>query len=146
MSQPAFHALLNGTAAVLLSLGWLAIRGAGPWRGRGRQVVAHRNLMLAALAVSAVFLASYLHYHHRVGSVPYNGTGALRALYFAVLVPHVVLAALMVPMIAVTLVHALRGRLERHRRWARWTLPVWLYVSVTGVVVYLMLYAWAPGA
>jgi uncharacterized membrane protein YozB (DUF420 family) len=141
MTQPAFHALLNGTAAVLLCLGWLAIRGAGPWAGAGPQPKTHRNLMLAALGVSAVFLASYLEYHARVGSVPFRGTGALRTLYLVVLVPHIILAGLMVPMIAVTLVHALRGRLDRHRRWARWTLPIWLYVSVTGVVVWFMNYA-----
>ena len=140
MSQPAFHALLNFTAAVLLCLGWLAIRGRGPWAAGGRRPTTHRNLMLSAFAVSTVFLASYLDYHARVGSVPFRGTGALRTIYFLVLVPHIILAAVMVPLILVTLVLALRGRLERHRRWARWTLPIWLYVSVTGVVVWFMDY------
>ncbi len=145
MSQPAFHATLNALAAVLLCLGWMAIRGVGPWAAGGRRPTTHRNLMLAAFGVSTVFLASYLEYHARVGSVPFWGTGALRTLYLVVLVPHIVLAAVMVPLILVTLVHALRGRLDRHRVWARWTLPIWLYVSVTGVLVYVMNYAMAPG-
>ncbi|HTE06211.1 MAG TPA: DUF420 domain-containing protein, partial [Planctomycetota bacterium] len=136
-----FHAALNFTSAVLLCLGWMAIRGRGPWAAGGRRITVHRNLMLAAFGVSSVFLASYLQYHARVGSVPFRGMGALRTLYFAVLVPHVILAAVMVPLIVVTLVHAFRGRLDRHRRWARWTLPIWLYVSVTGVLVWYMNYA-----
>jgi uncharacterized membrane protein YozB (DUF420 family) len=143
VSRPALHALLNGTAALLLLAGWLAIRGRGPW-ARGRSEAAHRNLMLAALGVSTVFLVSYLEYHARVGSVRFWGAGWLRTLYLAVLVPHTILAALMVPAIAVTLVLALRGRFARHRVWARWTFPVWLYVSVTGVLVYVLLYALAP--
>lgn len=145
MTQPALHALLNGTAAVLLTLGWLAITGRGPWRG-GRSEGAHKGLMLAAVTASAVFLASYLHYHNRVGSVPFWGEGWLRTVYFIVLVPHIVLAALMVPPIVILLLAALRGRLERHVRLARWTLPVWLYVSVTGVVIYWMLYRMGPEA
>lgn len=142
--QPALHAVLNGTAAVLLSLGWLAIAGKGPFARRGRNERLHKCFMLAAVSVSALFLVSYLDYHAAVGSVPYTGTGWLRTLYFLVLVPHVVLAAVMVPPILMLLVHAARGRLDRHRRLARWTLPVWLYVSVTGVLVYLMLYRWVP--
>jgi putative membrane protein len=144
VSRPALHALLNGTAALLLSAGWLAIRGRGPWSA-GRSVAAHKRLMLSAFGVSTLFLVSYLDYHRRVGSVAFWGTGWLRALYLAVLVPHTVLATLMVPAILVTLTLALRGRYDRHRAWARWTLPVWLYVSVTGVVVYVMLYVLAPG-
>lgn len=143
MSRPALHALLNGSAALLLLAGWMAIRGRGPWAGR-RDERAHRNLMLAAFGVSTVFLVSYVDYHRRVGSIPFWGTGWLRALYLAVLVPHTILATLMVPAILVTLALALRGRLARHRAWARWTLPVWLYVSVTGVLVYVMLHALAP--
>lgn len=143
MSRPALHALLNGTAALLLTAGWLAIRGKGPW-ARGRSERAHKQLMLSAVAVSALFLASYLEYHQRVGSVRFWGTGWWRTLYLAVLVPHTVLATLMVPAILVTLTLALRGRLQRHRAWARWTLPVWLYVSVTGVLVYVLLYVLAP--
>jgi uncharacterized membrane protein YozB (DUF420 family) len=144
MSRPALHAALNLTAALLLTLGWLAIRGRGPWRARGRRTDTHRNLMLAAFGVSTVFLASYLDYHARVGSVPFWGTGWLRTLYFWVLIPHTILAAVMVPLILTTLVLALRGRLDRHRAWARWTLPIWLYVSVTGVLIWVLLHALRP--
>jgi uncharacterized membrane protein YozB (DUF420 family) len=145
MSRPALHALLNGAAAVLLVLGWMAIRGRGPFARRGRAEVAHKRCMLAAVAVSSVFLASYIQYHLTTDPVLFWGRGAWRALYLAVLVPHVVLAALMVPPIVLLLVHAFAGRLDRHRRLARWTLPVWLYVSVTGVLVYWMLYRLGPG-
>ena len=144
MSQPALHAVLNGTAATLLVLGWCAIRGKGPFAGRGKDERLHRNLMLAAVGVSGVFLASYLHYHERVGHVPFWGTGAIRTVYLAILVPHIILAVAMVPAIVILLVLAFRGRLAGHRRLARWTLPVWLYVSVTGVLVYLMLYRMGP--
>jgi uncharacterized membrane protein YozB (DUF420 family) len=142
--QPPLHALLNGSAAVLLSLGWCAIKGRGPFAARGRDEALHKRLMLGAFAVSTLFLVSYVSYHARVELVPYPGTGWLKALYLAVLVPHVVLAMVMVPAILVLLVFALRGSFERHRRLARWTLPVWLYVSVTGVIVYLMLYPLRP--
>ena len=144
MSQPALHAVLNGTAAVLLCLGWLAIRGRGPFAGRGKQERLHKNLMLAAVAVSAVFLASYLEYHQRVGHVEFWGEGWVYGLYLAILIPHVILAAVMVPPIVILLVLAFRGRFETHRRLARWTLPAWLYVSVTGVIVYVLLYGLAP--
>ena len=144
MSRPALHALLNGTAATLLVIGWAAIRGWGPWRG-GRSEAAHKRLMIAAVAVSAVFLGSYLHYHFTNDPTPFWGEGWIRAVYLVVLVPHVILAALMVPPILLLLVHAARGRLERHKALARWTLPVWLYVSVTGVLVYVMLYRMGPG-
>ncbi len=143
MARPDLHALLNGSAAVLLAAGWLAIRGRGPWAGAPAPR-AHRNLMLAALAVSAVFLVSYVDWHLRVGSVPFWGDGWLRALYFAVLVPHVVLAAVQVPLIALTVTHAARGQLERHRRLARRTLPVWLFVSVSGVVVWWLNFGLRP--
>ena len=129
---PALNALLNGTAAVLLVVGWLLIRS-------GRRE-AHRRVMLAALAVSAAFLASYLVYHFQVGSVRFAGTGAARGVYFAILISHTLLAAAVPVLALVTLVRALRGRFARHRAIARWTLPIWLYVSVTGVVVYWMLY------
>jgi putative membrane protein len=145
MSRPALHALLNATAAVLLVLGWMAIRGKGPFARGGRAERAHKRCMLAALFVSSVFLASYLQYHFTTESVRFWGTGAWRVLYLLVLVPHVVLATLMVPPIVWLLVHALAGRFEQHRRLARWTLPVWLYVSVTGVLVYVMLYRLGPG-
>ena len=100
--------------------------------------------MIAAVVVSAGFLASYLEYHASVGSVAFWGTGWIRTLYFAVLIPHIVLATAMVPPIVILLIHAARGRLDRHKRLARWTLPVWLYVSVTGVIVYFMLYRLGP--
>ena len=96
--------------------------------------------MVAALSVSTLFLASYLYYHYQVGSVPFSGQGWMRPLYFAILIPHVVLAALILPLALLTVTRAVRGDFERHRRIARITLPLWLYVSVTGVVIYFMLY------
>lgn len=129
---PGLNALLNTTSAVLLAAGWALARS-------GRRE-AHRRVMLAALATSALFLASYLVYHAQVGSVRYAGQGPIRTVYFAVLVTHTVLAAAIVPLVMVTLVRALRGRFDAHRRVARYTLPLWAYVSVTGVVVYVMLY------
>lgn len=143
MDRPAFHAALNATAAALLVTGWLAIRGRGPWRA-GRNEDAHRTCMLLALLVSTVFLASYLEYHARVGDVPFWTTGWLRTTYFTVLIPHVVLAVGMLPLIAVTLTRALQGRLADHRRLARWTLPIWLFVSVSGVVVWVLNFALRP--
>jgi uncharacterized membrane protein YozB (DUF420 family) len=129
---PTVNASLNAIAAVLLVIGWVLIR-----RGRVR---AHRAVMLSALACSALFLASYLVYHYQVGSVRFQGTGAIRTLYFSVLLTHTVLAALVPFLAAITLFRALRRHFPRHRAIARWTLPIWLYVSVTGVVVYVMLY------
>jgi uncharacterized membrane protein YozB (DUF420 family) len=129
---PALNALLNTTAAVLLVTGYGLVRA-------GRRE-AHKRVMLAAFLVSVLFLASYLIYHAQVGSVRFRGTGAVRMVYFAVLLTHTVLAALVPPLAGVTLYRAWKGRFDRHRTIARVTLPVWLYVSVTGVVVYLMLY------
>ncbi len=129
---PTVNATLNGIAAVLLVIGWVLIR-----RGRVR---AHRAVMLSALACSVLFLASYLVYHYQVGSVRFQGTGAVRTFYFTVLLTHTVLAALVPFLAAITLFRALRRHFPRHRAIARWTLPIWLYVSVTGVVVYVMLY------
>jgi uncharacterized membrane protein YozB (DUF420 family) len=129
---PTVNAVLNSTSAVLLGFGYHFIRR--------RQVAAHRACMLAAFAVSVLFLVSYLTYHAHVGSVRVSGTGAVRALYLSILVSHSVLAALVPPLAVLTLYRALRGQVDRHRRLARWTLPIWLYVSITGVVVYLMLY------
>ena len=126
------NATLNGLSAVLLVAGYVLIR-----QQRVRQ---HRACMLSAFGTSSLFLISYLFYHAKVGSVPFTGEGAVRTLYFAILISHIVLAALVVPLVIVTLVRALQERFDRHRRIARWTLPIWLYVSVTGVVVYLMLY------
>ena len=128
----ALNALLNATSGVLLTAGYVQIR-------RGR-IEAHRRCMLAACGASALFLISYVIYHLNVGSVPFTGQGGIRVFYFVVLISHVILAALVAPLAIVTLTHALRERFDRHRRIARWTLPVWLYVSVTGIIVYVMLY------
>lgn len=125
-------AVLNLTAAVLLSLGFLFIRQ--------RRIARHRACMLGAFGVSVGFLVTYIVHHLQVGSVPYRGHGAWRALYFAILIPHVMLAAAVVPLAVTTITRALRGRFVQHKRIARWTLPIWLYVSVSGVLVYLMLY------
>jgi len=129
---PALNAVLNTTSAVLLICGYGLIR-------RGRKQ-AHRRVMLAAFAVSILFLTSYLVYHFQVGSVRFQKAGLVRSAYLVVLFTHTVLAAAVPPLAIMTLARGLRGRFDRHRRIARWTLPIWLYVSVTGVVVYLMLY------
>jgi uncharacterized membrane protein YozB (DUF420 family) len=129
---PAFNAVMNATSATLVVTGYLFIR-------RGR-VLAHRACMIAALAASTLFLAGYLTHHARVGSVPFRGTGAVRSLYFAILLTHTILAVVILPLVAVTVARAARGRFDAHARIARVTLPLWLYVSVTGVVVYWMLY------
>ncbi|HXG53314.1 MAG TPA: DUF420 domain-containing protein [candidate division Zixibacteria bacterium] len=130
------NAALNSLSAVFLVAGYYFIRS--------RNVSAHRFCMLAALAASALFLVSYLVYHYRVGSVPFKGEGAIRLVYFAILISHTILAAALVPLVGVTLVRALKERFGAHRRLARWTFPLWLYVSVTGVVVYWMLYRLSP--
>lgn len=129
---PALNATLNALATCCLVAGWLLIR-AGRWR-------AHRAAMVGALVLSAAFLTSYLVYHYHVGSRPFQGQGAIRVFYFVLLITHIVLAAAIVPLVLVTVSRALTRRFDRHRRIARWTLPLWLYVSVTGVVVYVMLY------
>jgi len=131
-SLPAVNAALNATSAVLLLLGFLSIRG--------KRVAAHVICMCAACAVSALFLASYLVYHARVGSVRFTGAGWIRPVYFTLLITHTLLAVAVVPMAVRTLWLASRQRFADHAAFARWTLPVWLYVSVTGVVVYWMLY------
>jgi uncharacterized membrane protein YozB (DUF420 family) len=129
---PSVNAALNATAAVLLVWGYLLIRR--------KQIQTHRKVMLSAFVVSSLFLVCYLVYHFRVGSVHYAKTGAIRAIYFSILGTHTLLAAAVPPLAIVTLSRGLGARFDKHRRIARWTLPVWLYVSVTGVVVYLMLY------
>jgi len=131
-SLPALNAALNSASALLLAAGWLFIRSGN--------VAAHRRCMLAALATSTLFLTSYLIYHYHVGSVPFTGQGWTRRLYFAILISHTSLAVTIVPLVLITLYRALTSRFERHKRIARWTLPLWLYVSVTGVIVYGMLY------
>ena len=129
---PTLNAALNATSAVLLVLGWFLIRR--------RRIEAHRRAMLSAFGCSIVFLVSYLVYHFQVGSVKFQGSGAIRTVYFAILLTHTVLAAAVPFLAVITLSRALARRFDRHRKIARWTLPIWLYVSVTGVVVYGMLY------
>lgn len=129
---PALNAALNTTAAILLITGYRLVRQ--------RRLEAHRKVMLAALSVSVLFLASYLVYHFNVGSVKFQKTGPIRAVYFAILLSHTILAAAVAPMALITVYRAWTKRFDKHRALARITLPVWLYVSVTGVIVYLMLY------
>ena len=128
----AVNASLNFTAAVFL--------GAGYWAIKGKRIAVHRACMIAAFAVSVVFLICYVIYHVQVGSVRYTGQGWLRPLYFSILISHVTLAFTVPVLATVTLVRGLRGNYERHRAVARWAWPIWMYVSVTGVIVYLMLY------
>ncbi|MBI3565310.1 MAG: DUF420 domain-containing protein [Elusimicrobia bacterium] len=131
-SFPPLNASLNGTTAVLLLAGWAAIRS-------GRREL-HRRLMVSAFLVSAAFLACYLWYHAHAGHVAFQRTGAIRTVYLAILLSHTVLAVAVLPVILRALYLAANGRFEEHRRAARWAFPVWLYVSVTGVTVYWMLY------
>jgi len=129
---PALNATLNGIAAALLVTGYVLIRQG--------HVLQHRRVMLAAFGTSALFLVSYLIYHANIGSRQFPGRGSIRAIYFTILITHVTLAAAILPLALITLSRALQSRFDRHMRIARWTLPIWLYVSVTGVIVYLMLY------
>jgi len=129
---PVINATLNGTSAVLLVTAHRMIK-------HGR-MAAHRALMLTAVATSTLFLASYLYYHAHVGSVKFQGQGWSRKVYFTILISHTILAAAIVPLVIITLTRALRERFDRHRAIARWTYPLWLYVSITGVVIYFMLY------
>ena len=129
---PALNATLNATAAAFLIAGYVQIR-----RGHRKN---HERCMLAALATSTAFLASYVVYHAHAGSRPFGGEGAIRIVYFVILGTHIPLAALIVPLALVTAGRGLRSQFDRHVRIARWTLPQWLYVSVTGVLTYLMLY------
>jgi uncharacterized membrane protein YozB (DUF420 family) len=131
-SLPALNALLNGTSFVLLLIGYALIRG-------GRRA-AHERVMIAAFSCSVLFLVSYLIYHAQVGSVRFQGVGAVRTIYLSILLTHTLLAAAVPFLAAITLVRALRRRFERHKAIARITLPIWLYVSITGVVIYVMLY------
>lgn len=132
------NACLNAASGLLLVLGHRAIRRF--------EIDRHRRLMIAAAATSAVFLVSYLTYHAKVGSVHFSGQGAIRAVYFTILISHTILAAAVLPLALRTLFLGLKRRDEKHRRIARWTYPLWLYVSVTGVVVYVMLYRLYPPA
>lgn len=133
---PAVNAVLNGTSAVLLTAGFLAIRT--------RRIALHTRCMAAAAAVSAVFFVSYLLYHAQIGSVKFQGQGASRPLYFTVLLSHTILAVVIAPLVLRTLFLAWRQRFSEHRAIARFALPLWLYVSVSGVAVYGMLYHWHP--
>jgi putative membrane protein len=135
---PTLNALLNATSAVLVVLAYRAIKRL--------DIDRHRRLMLSAASVSALFLVSYLTYHAQVGSVRFTAQGLPRLVYFAVLISHTVLAVATLPLVLRTLYLGLKRRDDRHRRIARWTLPIWLYVSVTGVVVYVMLYQLYPPA
>ena len=129
---PLVNALLNGTSATFLSAGYYFVRR--------KNISAHRRCMILALCSSLLFLISYLTYHYQVGSVRYQRGGWIRLVYFSILLTHTVLAAAIVPLVLVTVTRALKGRYESHRRIARWTLPLWVYVSVTGVIIYWMLY------
>lgn len=129
---PTLNAVLNGISAALLLTGYLCIRR--------RRVGAHRALMIAAFVVSTLFLCSYVVYHAQAGSRPFTGQGWTRPVYFVILISHVLLAFALLPLALTTLYRAWRGQFERHRRIARWTFPTWMYISVTGVVVYWMLY------
>ena len=133
---PALNATLNGISGVLLIVGYLLMRA--------RRIDHHRRVMLAAFVTSSLFLVSYLIYHAQVGSVPFTRHGLVRPLYFTILITHVTLAAVTLPLAIVTLSRGLKARYSKHRAIARWTLPIWLYVSVTGVLVYVLLYqpAW----
>jgi len=128
---PHLNAALNTLAAMLIFMGWVFIKN--------DQKTAHRNAMILAVLVSAAFLTSYLVFHYHVGSVKYTGSGVVKYLYYAVLLTHVVLAAVVPVLVFITIYRAARKQFDKHKRIARWTLPIWMYVSVTGVVVYMML-------
>jgi putative membrane protein len=134
---PHLNAALNATASVFLATGWVLIRS--------RRIAQHRAFMIAAVVTSGLFLTSYVVYHALAGSKLFPGTGWIRAVYFSILIPHTILAAFVLPMVLVTFVRGLRRQDARHRRLARWTMPLWLFVSVSGVVVYLMLYHGVAG-
>lgn len=133
---PHFNACLNFSSFVLLTSGYVFIK-------RGN-VIAHRNCQIAALSVSVLFLISYLTYHSQHGATRFTGQGIARPIYFTILITHTILAAMIVPFVIITVRRAKRGDFLRHKAIARWTLPMWLYVSITGVVVYLMLYHLYP--
>ena len=133
---PAVNATLNGISAILLVIGYALIRQ--------RRIAQHRRVMISAFATSTLFLICYVIYHANVGSKPFTGQGTVRSVYFFILITHIVLAALVPPMALVTLIRGLRARYDKHAKLARWTLPIWLYVSVTGVIVYVMLYQMYP--
>jgi uncharacterized membrane protein YozB (DUF420 family) len=129
---PTVNAALNSLSGAFLTLGFIFIKS--------KNIKAHKACMLAAFASSSLFLISYLVYHYQVGSVPFKGQGAMRTLYFTILLTHTILAVVVVPLVLITLWRALKENFPAHRRIARWTFPIWLYVSITGVLVYVMLY------
>jgi putative membrane protein len=129
---PTINATLNSLSAAFLILGFIFIKS--------KNIKAHRACMLSAFASSSLFLISYLVYHYQVGSVPFKGQGAIRTVYFTILLTHTILAVVVVPLALITLFRALQENFPKHRRIARWAFPIWLYVSVTGVLVYMMLY------
>lgn len=133
---PAMDAVLNGASAVFLIIG----------RGfiKRKRMAAHRAMMIAALVCSSLFLVSYLYFHAHVGTIHFQGHGWSRPVYFSILISHTILATAIIPLVLITLTRALRERFDRHRAIARWTFPVWLYVSVTGVIVYFMLFQLFP--
>jgi len=133
---PALNAMLNGTSAALLLTGRVLIAK--------RRIVAHRICMIAAVVASALFLACYLFFHYKVGNILFLGQGWARSVYFTILISHVTLAMVIVPMAIITLTRGLVVRYPQHRAIARWTWPLWMYVSITGVLVYFMLYQWFP--
>lgn len=134
---PSFNAALNATSAVLLVAGYIFIRR--------KQVTAHKACMVSAFLVSTLFLTSYLYYHYHHGATTFLGRGGIRIIYFSILISHIILAALILPLALTTIYRGWREQFTRHVRLARWTLPLWLYVSVTGVVIYWMLYHLYPG-
>ena len=142
-SLAPLNAILNGSATVLLLAGFVFIKQ--------KRIAAHRACMIGAMVMSTLFLTSYLIFHYHVGDVRFSGQGAIRPVYFAILIPHIILAGVIVPLAIGTIWFALRGRFIRHRRIARWTWPLWMYVSVTGVIIYFLLYRvfapiWPPTA
>ncbi len=135
-SHAALNATLNGTSAILLAGGYIAIRQS--------KISLHKRFMISAFVVSCAFLISYLIFHYRVGHVPFQGQGWIRPVYFVLLASHTILAIVIVPMILITLRRAFTERFDKHRALARWTLPLWFYVCVTGVIVYWMVYQMYP--
>ncbi len=133
---PALNATLNGTSAALLLTGRYFISR--------KRILAHRACMLGAVIASSLFLGCYLYFHYHVGNILFLGTGWIRPVYFSILISHILLAIIIVPLVIVTLIRGLAGRYRMHRAVARWTWPLWMYVSITGVVVYFMLYHWFP--
>jgi len=132
---PTLNALLNSVCAILLIMGWISIKN------KRRDL--HRRFMLSAIVISIIFLTSYLLYHYNAGSTPYPRHDFTRVIYFSILIPHTILAALVVPLIITNLVFALKGKFDRHKKLARWVFPIWMFVSVSGVTIYLMLYHFA---